>query len=82
METILLENDTHLIKYEKIYNEYWLELMERATGNAYILKCKTKAHATAFFKGCTIQDAIRIMVNEFKIQPQQHYKASAYALKR
>lgn len=67
------QDATYTLQAEKVTNKWWLELIERATGNTWIIYCDTKKHAQSFFKNMSMPECKEWM-DRLKITPVKMYK--------
>jgi hypothetical protein len=74
MIEILNQNETHTLVFEKIGAEWWLKLIDRATGKVRIITFGQKIKGKAFFKKMTMPDIIRAY-NTLKVAEKPMYKA-------
>lgn len=68
------QSDQFTLKAEKVTNKWWLELIERATGNTWIIYCDTKKHAQSCFKNMSM-DECRAWMDRLKVSPVKMYKS-------
>lgn len=67
------QNKNFTLRAEKVQGEWWLELIERATGLTYIIYCDTKQHAIEFFKGMNLAECYDWMIRA-EVKPLKMYK--------
>lgn len=72
METLNKSKD-YVLGLEKIYSEWWLELIDIPSGNVQLLKFKNKKKAKDFFRGMNIKE-VKLMMDKIKIKPIPMYK--------
>ena len=77
MQTILQQNDTHLLTLEKVGSEWWLELVQKSSGHVQIMANRSKARLLAMFKGMTIED-IKSFMDRANVELGPMYKPFAY----
>ena len=70
----LIVTDSHKLTLEKTSGQWWLELIDRATGMTQIVYFARKDKAKAFCKGMSIPDCIRVFSDVLKIEPIKMYK--------
>jgi hypothetical protein len=74
MQAILTQNETHKLTLEKTGGQWWLECIERASGKTRIAYFERKDKATAFCKGMSMPEVVRIFSEVMKIEPVKMYK--------
>ena len=74
MQTVLNESKTHKLTLEKTAGQWWLELIERATGLTRIVYFKRKDKALAFCDRMTMPGIVRVFIEVLKIEPVKMYK--------
>lgn len=73
MLEVLNENEDYKINLEKISNQWWLELQEKATGEVQIVYFANKQKAKAFVKGLTIEQ-FKTFLDKTKTKKCKIYK--------
>ena len=69
-------NDHHTITLEKVSGQWWLELVNRASGHSRIIYFNNKAKAQAFCAGMDMPDIVR-MYDKLNVKETPMYKAGA-----
>ena len=60
MQTILQQTENHTLTLEKVSGQWWLELIDRASGNVRIIYFGSKAKAEGMFNRMSMPEIIRI----------------------
>jgi len=74
MQETLKQNDLYTLALEKISGQWWLEVIERASGKAKIIRFGQKAKALAFFDRMDFPDILRIC-DKLNVKWEAMYKA-------
>lgn len=69
----LNESPDYLLRTEKTDGQWWLETIERATGNTRIIYCTTKKAAQTFFEGMSFVQ-INAFLDKMKVPTIKMYK--------
>lgn len=73
-QTILNQNETYTLALEKVSGQWWLELIERATGHVQIMYFGNKVKAVAMFDRMSMADTKRIY-DKLNVKSSPMYKA-------
>ena len=74
MQTILQQDDKHTLALEKTAGQWWLELINRASGATRIITFGRKDKAQAFFDRMAMPDIVRVY-DKLNVKETPMYKA-------
>lgn len=70
----ICETAAHMLHTEKVAGQWWVELIDRASGKVRIVYFNRKDQALALFKGMSMPDIIRVYDN-MRVPESPMYKA-------